>query len=329
LKKIIAMAALLLGAASFVSCTASTESYSIYSTIYPLVYVINRLAEGTDVTAGVVPGITSHESTADWSPKEIIAMTNASLIFYVGANLDPYIDNQIDGIFETLNEEGRLVKMQDEITFIEGLVHSHDEAEGDTTTEEEEEVTLGFDPHFWVSPIRMIEAADVVLEKLSWAYPDDADTFAANCATLIEALESLSQSYSDTIEAGTKIMMTSTNLYGYLAADYGLEILPISPGYHEETEQFTAQQKQEIVDEAILHGIRYILFEKNSSSPLSEAVLAALNSSSELTYTVGQVDYDIMHTVPSTDADYIQIMLANLQSIATATAIPDIDTTSR
>jgi len=320
MKKLIALFVLFFGFSATAACTPAAASYDIYATVYPLVFVANKIAYGTGLTVGMVPGISSHQSTADWSPKEIIGMTDAALILYVGANLDAYIDNQIEGVFEEQYLAGRLVKMENEIDFIEGIVHHHDEDGEETTTTETRETTLGYDPHFWVSPERMIEVAAVVCAKMSWAYPDLAVEFAANHSDLLAELEALSLRYAAAIDVGTKVMMTSTNLYGYLEADYGLEIISISPGYHEETEQFTAQQKLAIVEDAIFHGIRYIVYEKNASSPLSEAVLQALNDAG-LPYLVDKVDFNIMDTVPSPDTNYIQIMDLNLQSIVKATEI--------
>ncbi|MDP3130440.1 MAG: zinc ABC transporter substrate-binding protein, partial [Bacillota bacterium] len=225
------------------------------------------------------------------------------------------------GLIKSLYDDGRLVKIENEIDFIEGVVHHHDEEEPETTTTEPEApTTLGYDPHFWVSPERMLLVNDVLLAKLLAAYPDHAAQITANHATLETNLTELSAAYQAAIDAGTKFMMTSTNLYGYLTADYGIESISISPGYHEETEQFTAQHKQEIVDDAILRGVRYIIYEKNASSPLSEAVIATLNQSG-LDYVVGKLDFNIMDTVPSDGSTYIQIMYLNLQSIVTATAL--------
>ncbi|MCK7486619.1 MAG: metal ABC transporter substrate-binding protein [Bacillus subtilis] len=240
----------------------------LYATVYPLVYLLANMTAGTGLTAGMVPGISSHDTTADWSPKQIIAMKNSGLLVYVGANLDAQIDNQLAGVFKELDEAGRIVKIENEIEFIEGVVHHHDDEEMETTTEHAEEpTTLGYDPHFWVSPERMRLVNDILCDKLVALYPEHEAQIAANHDTLETNLTALSAAYQATIDAGTKFMMTSTNLYGYLSADYGIESISISPGYHEETEQFTAQHKQEIVDDAILHGVRYIIYEKNASSP--------------------------------------------------------------
>ncbi len=320
MKKLMAFLAVLIGVSAVTACTPTEEGDDLYATVYPLVYLLGNMTAGTGLTAAMVPGISSHDAIADWSPKQIIAMKNAGLLVYVGANLDAQIDNQITGVFEEMFDEGRIVKIENEIQFIEGVIHHHDDEETTTTTMEPEPSTLGYDPHFWVSPARMLLVNDVLLEKLLERYPEHATQITANHETIEANLTALSAAYQAAIDAGSKFMMTSTNLYGYLTADYGIETISISPGYHEETEQFTAQHKQEIVDDAILHGVRYIIYEKNASSPLSEAVIASLNEAG-LSYVVGKLDFNIMDTVPEDGSTYLQIMYLNLESITTATAL--------
>jgi len=321
MKKMMALLLVLFGLSAVTACAPAEEGYDLYATVYPLVYLLGNMTAGTGLSAGMVLGISSHDTTADWSPKQIIAMKSAGMLVYVGANLDAQIDNQLTGVFKEMFEDGRIVKIENEIDFIEGVVHHHDEAESETTTTEAEEpTTLGYDPHFWVSPLRMLLVNDILCAKLVALYPEHEAQIAANHDTLEANLTALSEAYQTGIDAGTKFMMTSTNLYGYLHADYGIETISISPGYHEETEQFTAQHKQEIVDDAILHGVRFILYEKNASSPLSEAVIDSLNAAG-LAYVVGKLDFNIMDTVPSDGSTYIEIMYLNLESIITTTAL--------
>jgi len=53
----------------------------------------------------------------------------------------------------------------------------------------------------------------------------------ANHETIETNLTALSVAYQAAIDAGSKFMMTSTNLYGYLTADYGIETISISPAF--------------------------------------------------------------------------------------------------
>lgn len=299
------------------ACAKNDPTYDVYVTVYPMQYLIEEIGEDV-VTVGLVPGVTSHHEAIDWSPKDIIAMQNATLIFYVGAQFDAYIDLQFEALFEKQSVE--LVKIETAtdgeghlyVPYLEGESHVHEE-------ERRAVSNIGLDPHFWVSPKRMIMAALLVKDKLIAHVPDKTDLIQANYDQLIVKLTALDEAFETGIAAQTKAVMTATNIYTYLHADYGFESFSISPGYHEETEQFTAQEKEAIVNEALEHDIRHILFEKNSSSPLSEAVLQALLSAG---VTVERLEYHILHALFASDIaqeeNYLSIMEANLRLIETA-----------
>jgi zinc transport system substrate-binding protein len=309
---------LLLTLFSASACTGVDE-HSVYVTVYPLQYVAERILSDTPMTVGIVPGVTSHSSSVDWSPKEIIAMTKADYLFYVGANYDQYIDLQIDKIF--VNSDVELVKLQDHpeyIEFILGIVHDH------TADDHEDEPViqsspLGYDPHFWISPLRVKQAALFVYLKLVEKYPDYLDTISENYTALDEDLSALSDDFKTVLQAQTIPTLMSTNIYGYLRADYGLSYISISPGYHEEPEQFTSQEKDLIVAEAMSHSIRHVIFEKNITSPLSSAVFSSLE---ELGVNPVKLEYDILQTLTNRDResgkDYISIMSDNLDLLIQA-----------
>ena len=299
------------------SCTPQNYEHDIFVTVYPLQYVIEEIFEDTGLTVGLVPGVSSHNEAIDWSPKEIIAMGEADFLFYVGANFDTYIDNQIGQIFT--NKHVQLIKTENNLVdFIQGIVHVHDEENRALVPTVSD--TLGYDPHFWISPKRMITVAENIYPILVDYYPELSDEFAINYAALMSNLNSLDQAFTTLISSSTKTIMTSTNLYSYLHEDYGLEYVPISPGYHEETDQFTSAQKQAIVDEAIEHEITHIIFERDSSSPFSTAVIAALVS---LGYDVKKLVYIIMDSLHHEDIEnyetYLTLMYKNYNVIAEAT----------
>lgn len=301
------------------ACSTQTGPKDIYVTVYPLQYVAEEILKGTEYTVGIVPGVTSHESSVDWSPKEIIAMTEAKYLFYVGANYDYYIDYQIDSIFA--NKAVELIKIETEtdyIEFIPGVLHEHDH-ETDETTTLLNTTALGIDPHFWISPLKVLEVSELIYDKLLLAYPEEADSLEDNYLNLVNKLELLNDDYLEAIGKLTKLVMTSTNLYGYLSHDYGLNFMPISPGYHEEADQFTTQQKEEIVAEALLHEIRYIIYEKYTSSPLSNAVFSELEL---LGKEPIKVEFNILQSITKEDIDlgknYITVMYENLELLRTA-----------
>lgn len=306
-----------------VSCQDTTIEHDIYVTVYTLQYVVEEIVQDTPITVGIVPGVTSHSSSVDWSIKEIIAMTKAVYLFYVGANYDQYIDLQIDSILSDRNVE--LVKLENETEYIEFMLglydsHVHEDEESDTTETTTASSLLGYDPHFWISPERVAQAALLIFDKLVLKYPEYEALMQTNYDELIANLDSLSQAILAVTSVQVKPLLTSTNIYGYLREDYGLHYMSISPGYHEETEQFTSQEKEAIVNEAMLHNIHHIIFERNITSPLSSAVYDALMAAG---YNPIKLEYDILQTLTdadrNADKDYLSIMYDNLELIKQAT----------
>jgi len=312
-KKIIIILFGLLFGFSITSCTNQEIAYDVYVTVYPMKFITEQIFAGTEYTVGIVPGVSSHENSVDWSPKEIIAMTEATYLFFVGANYDQYIDYQINSIFT--NKDVELVKIEDQtnyIQFIQGVIHVHD----DETTDDN---SLGLDPHFWISPLRMRLVTNLIYDKLTEKFDDPSDTMKMNYYQLIDDLQTLSNAYENVISNANKIAMTSTNIYGYLRKDYGFDYLSISPGYHEETEQFTNQQKEEIVNHAIENDIKYIIYQKYASSPLSNAVFDELISRD---MDPMKLEFHILQSLTDEEAakgnNYITVMYDNLELLKLA-----------
>lgn len=321
MKKLLSFFLLFLSLGLVSACgTTLAPSYDIYVTVYPLEYMIDQLMDGTGVTVGMVPGVTSHEESVDWSPKQIIAMTEADYLFYVGANFDVYIDNQIETIFQS--KDVTLIKLETlaPSLMIPGIIDHHDH-ETEHLSEEEE---LGLDPHFWISPKRMLLLVDFFYEMMvdeTNGYPQFSSHIANRREILRNQLISLDLEYEKVINSDSRMVMTSTNLYGYLTADYGLKVCSISPGYHEEADQFTTAQKELIVNEAMTNNIRHIIYERNASSPLSNAIFDAL-------VTLGvdpvKLEFDVLHILREEENalghNYFDIMMGtNLETFKTAT----------
>jgi zinc transport system substrate-binding protein len=315
MKKVLIIITFILSGILLLGCNDRNMSHDIYVTVYPLQYVAEEILEGTEYTVGIVPGVTSHESSVDWSPREIIAMTEATYLFYIGANYDYYIDYQIDSIFS--NKLVELVKIQDSgyIEFIPGEIHEQDHDDEHTHDAHTTNTSaLGIDPHFWISPIKILEVAELVYDKLIEAYPEEDTLLSDNYDNLLLTLQELSDDYQEAIDKLTNIVLTSTNLYGYLRNDYGLNFMPISTGYHEESDQFTLEQKQKIVAEADFHNIQYIIYEKYTTSPLSDAVREELS--------MGKLEFNILQSILDEEVNagknYVTIMYDNLELIKTA-----------
>jgi zinc transport system substrate-binding protein len=302
------------------SCSIDVESKNVYVTVYPLKYMTESLFTDTDLTVGIVPGVTSHEHSAEWSPKQIIAMKDADYLFYIGANYDQYVDKKLN-VFESADVQ--LIKIEDQsdyIQYIEGVSHTHEHTDHDhedeITTRESE---LGLDPHFWVSPKRMLDVLELLYDTYIDEYTDYNDEITSNYQTLKANLEELHIDYQETISAMNKPALTSTNLYGYLKADYGFSYISISPGYHEEPDNMIADEHAELMHEIEIHNINKIIYEKKRTSPASDYIFSEM---AKLDIEPVKLQFDVLQALSDDDISkgkgYISVMRENLDVFSEA-----------
>lgn len=302
------------------SCSIDVESKNVYVTVYPLKYMTESLFTDTDLTVGIVPGVTSHEHSAEWSPKQIIAMKDADYLFYIGANYDQYVDKKLN-VFESADVQ--LIKIEEQsdyIQYIEGVSHTHEHTDHDhedeITTRESE---LGLDPHFWVSPKRMLDVLELLYDTYIDEYTDYNDEITSNYQTLKANLEELHIDYQETISAMNKPALTSTNLYGYLKVDYGFSYISISPGYHEEPDNMIADEHAELMHEIEIHNINKIIYEKKRTSPASDYIFSEM---AKLDIEPVKLQFDVLQALSDDDISkgkgYISVMRENLDVFSEA-----------
>lgn len=312
MKKIATLFMMVIALLTVASCAYT--KHDIYVTVYPVKYLSEELLDKTPITVGMVPGVSSHEHSAEWSPKQIISMQEADFLIYVGANYDQYITKKLS-VFD--KKDVQLIKIEDQhsyINFIEGEVHdhNHDHEEHDHT-ETKSETALGFDPHFWISPKRMLDVLELLYDTYRVAYPNYAEQIDDNYLVVKNHLEELHIEYLEVISQMNKPVLTSTNLYGYLREDYGLSYLSIWSGYHEEPDNIHLADTNFILEEISYHQINTIIFEKNRSSPASNHIFEEMKKT---TTNPIKLEYNILQLLSERDRNnqknYLTVMRDNL-----------------
>ena len=144
--------ALLLPAASLTACTADEGDGGVVASFYPLQYVAQRIvgdhAEVTNLTA---PGVEPHD--VELSPRQAARISGASVVFYE-KGLQPAVDDAVrnDG-------PDHVVDAAKAVT----LRHAEESGEGGDT-----------DPHFWLDPTLLAEAADAFTAEMKESDPAHA-----------------------------------------------------------------------------------------------------------------------------------------------------------
>lgn len=106
--------------------------------------------------------------------------------------------------------------------------HDHDDDHSTEETEAGDHNHEGRDPHIWLSPKRAIAIIEIMTNELIEAYPEDEALFIKNSKNYIKELEALDEYIQSMVEnAQTKDFIIYHPSYGYLADDYGLNMIEI------------------------------------------------------------------------------------------------------
>ena len=256
----------------------------IYTTVYPLSYFAERIGgDYVNVSSIYPPGTNEH--TFEPTQQDMMDLADADLFFYVGLGLEGFVENAKNTL---KNESVKLVATSDAISddmlnasaeeehaHEEEEEHDH-EAEGHEEHEHEEEGHEGhnhgdIDPHVWLSPILSQKLALSIKNELVAALPEQEQALTENYNELISELESLDQQFEDMASnVETKTFFVSHASFGYIAEQYGLEQIAIA-GINSQSEP-SQKELTEIVDQAEMLQVSYILFEQNVSSKLSTVI---------------------------------------------------------
>ncbi|MGS0972680.1 MAG: metal ABC transporter substrate-binding protein [Candidatus Izemoplasmataceae bacterium] len=322
MKKTIILLLFFLAVFTLAACGEDNETTSenvVYVTVYPMEYLVKQIA-GDTVDVQRVPGSNTHSDSIDWSAKEIIDMINADLLFYVNAGVDTYIPNNADTTFKDADVE--LIDVSKTITYNQVCyTHTHDHEEEEHSDEESEVCdpnALSDDPHFWLDPVRMLEAAELVRDKLLVTFPENSELYNTNFTVLSAALEKLHEDYQSMADQAVKPIITTSMLFMYWHARYEIEILSLSMSAHS-TEDIPGDII-EFVEEAQFHEIQYILFESNTNSPAGEQLLEALQENMEsadklFIHGLGNISIEERDSGKT----YMSIMYQNLEVLESAT----------
>lgn len=300
------------------ACKSSENDENIiYVTVYPMQYLVEQIA-GDSVTVKRVPGSTVHSDSIDWSAKEIIDMINADLLFYVNAGVDSYIPDNSDSTFS--DGQVSLVDVSQSVSYNKVCYsHEHTHLEPDDNPILDcDDNALSDDPHFWLDPVRMLQAAELVKDKLIVAYPENSELYENNFIVLEAALEKLNDDYQEMADDAIKPIITTAMLFTYWHARYDIEIMSIVTSPH--SSESIPSDLIEFVNEAQYHFIHHILFEKNTNSPAGEQVLEALQEVDDQAIALYLHGLgNLTNEEIDNGLNYMSIMYNNLEVLKTAT----------
>jgi ABC-type Zn uptake system ZnuABC Zn-binding protein ZnuA len=239
-----ATAALLLAACGSDN-DSSADATQVAASTAIMADIVERVG-GEDVEVEQVIPDTSSPHDFALSAEDRATIEDSDLFVLNGAGLEAGISAHEFDVerFELAEHAGRL------LPFEEAGAHEH---EGEEHAGEEEHEHGSEDPHVWMDPTRVAEAAPALADALAEADPDNADAYRERADAYVEELTTLDseleQAYS-AIPAADRQLVTSHDALGYLADRYGFTVIatpfPASGPEAEPSAQATAEVEEAI-----------------------------------------------------------------------------------
>ena len=248
----------------------SPDKLSIYTTVYPLQYFAERIGgEHAEVHTIYPPGADEH--TYEPSQKDMIALAESDLFFYIGLGLEGFAEKAKTSL---KNEDVTIVAAADKINLGNSghdEEQSHEDKEHGHEEDEHGHSHGGIDPHIWLDPVYAKELAKTVMDGMAEKAPENRAVFVKNYEKLIADLDNLDKQFKDAAaSAKNKEIIVSHAAFGYWESRYGIKQTSIA-GMSTASEP-TQKDMEKIISTVRKNGIKYILVEQNVSSKLAQAV---------------------------------------------------------
>lgn len=307
--------------------TAEGGQLDIYTTVYPLQYFTERIG-GNEVKVQSIYPPGANEHTFEPTQKDMIALADADLFFYIGLGLEGFVENAkktlvkenvemvavIDGVPDSALEVNEDEHDHHEEEGIEEHDHESHEEDSEASEDGHEGHDHGdTDPHVWISPKISQDLALTVKNKLVEASPEDEKLFEENYQALVSELQQLDTDFEEMSHAASsKTFFVSHAAFGYLANTYGLEQIAIA-GLNSQQEP-SQKELTKIIDLAKEKNIEYILFEQNVNSKLTEVIQKEIGAESLVLHNLGVLSKEDI----ANEETYFTLMKKNLETLKTA-----------
>lgn len=296
--------------------------------------------DAVHVSTLVGPGVDAH--TYDPAPADLVALSEADIVFEIGLGFEPWLDN----FYASAQPPGERVVVSEGITPREGGehdaheseapheddeahaddVHANDEEapaegeereEGETHADDADREYGAYDPHVWHDVANAIVMTENIRDALVAADPANAALYEANAAAFIAELEALDaeiRAQIETLPEERRRLVTSHDTFGYFADAYGFEVVGTALGsLSTEVADPSAQEIVRLVAQIEAAGVPAI-FAENVANPDLMAAIAA-----EAGVALAPPLYtDALGPEGSPGESYVGMMRANVEAIVDA-----------
>ena len=267
------------------------KKIKIISSVFPLQefakYIVGERGE---VNILVPPGAEIHT----WQPKpsDIIRLSSADVFIYIGASLEPWIQDVLKSIsnpsliiLETIKSFDPLIKDES--------IHSHDTEVTDSKNKQDHEhkqeqkqnhehSNTSIDPHIWLDFIFAQKIIDKIERTLSTYDPEGENIFKSNAQIYKKKLKQLDKKYRDNLSNCRlrSFIVGGHAAFGLLAKRYNLEQIALY-GLSPDSKP-TPKQLIKVVELAKKYKIKIIYFESFVSDELARVVAKEIGAETQM-----------------------------------------------
>lgn len=258
----------------------------VAASFYPIAEIVSRVGgKQVDVINLTPPGTEAHE--AEITAKQMERLGDASVIFYLGHEFQPNVQDAIAGAG---------VDSVD-------LLDSARTITAAGTTE--------IDPHVWLDPENMIRMTRMVAGKLATLRPQSRGVFEQNSTAYITELETLG-TYLDTSLANCKspVLVTAHRSFSYFAARAGLRTNSLLDYSGEDSA--TSKDLEKFADYLRTNDVTTVFYEESIAKESMRAVADMVGARTE---TLVPIETVTRAEIAAGD-DYVSLQRGNIDRIA-------------
>lgn len=278
---------------------AESETYTeregkllVFASFFPMADFTEKLTgERAEVRTLVPEGMEPH----DWEPTfaDIAGFTEADLLVYSGAGLEPWIGTVLDapGDMPAAVEASAGVALLGE-------------ASGAAT-----------DPHVWLDPNRAKAQMRNICDALVQVDPEGAEAYRENLEHWSAELDKLDGEFRAVLDdLPRREIIVAHAAFGYLCEAYGLTQVAVQ-GFSPDSEPGPAQMAA-LVDHVRESGTKVIFFEDAASPKIAEAIARETGAKTAVLSPLEMLGAEKR----TAGADYFSAMRENLRALADALA---------
>jgi zinc transport system substrate-binding protein len=224
--------------------TGPTNTINVTTTFYPL-YEFAKAVGGDKATVTNLTPAGAEPHDFEPTPQALADLQRADIFAYNGGMFEPWVDKFLPDYKNTAVNAGSNISLKTE----DGVA----------------------DPHYWLDPTLAVKAVEAIRDGYIKAAPQHEQTFRHNADAYIAKLNDVHTAYEKGLKTcSSRTIVTAHDAFTYVAARYGLELIPIA-GVSPEAEPSPAQLA-EITQLVRQKGVTTIFFERLVSPQLADTI---------------------------------------------------------